>query len=90
MAVARAEHDRRVASGFLAATQPQKQRVSRLNISALRAEALNINREPVKTVDTKKSRDHLMTCKKRPDPPKKDRHTVGGGKAVKRFIPWCG
>ena len=89
MAVARAEHDRRVAAGFLAAPSNVKPRVSRLNISTGLQAAKALTREPVqKTVDHKKSRD-LFKCKERPDP-KKSRPRVGSGFGTKRFVPWCG
>lgn len=89
MAVARAEHDRRLAAGFLAQTPEVKRRVSRLNISTALQTKIAVKAEPdKKSVDHKKSRDVLHHCKKRPEP-HKDRPKVGHGFGSKRFVPWC-
>lgn len=88
MAVARAEHDRRVAAGFLASTPNPVRRVSRLNISAVKATAPDHKKSPGSPVDDP-SRDHKkVRCKSRPEP-KKDRKHLGGAGTSKRFVPWC-
>lgn len=89
MAVARAEHDRRVAAGFLAAPSNVKPRVSRLNISTALKATTTPNPSPVKNRRSEKARDNLLRCKERPEP-KKDRKPLGGAGPSKRFVPWCG
>ena len=89
MAVARAEHDRRVAAGFLAAPANVKPRVSRLNISTALKATTTPDPSPVKNRRSEKARDNLLRCKERPEP-RKDRKPLGGAGSSKRFVPWCG
>lgn len=89
MAVARAEHDRRVAAGFLAAPSNVKPRVSRLNISTALKATTTPDPSPVKDRRSEKARDNLLRCKERPEP-RKDRKPLGGAGPSKRFVPWCG
>ncbi|WP_292125534.1 hypothetical protein, partial [Mesorhizobium sp.] len=78
-AAARAEHDRRVAAGYLAPTESGKRQQSRLKISAV---------EPVKDRHHKDKVRDQPTCKKKPD---HNRPTNGGGRkgGLRKFIPWC-
>ena len=85
MAVARAEHARRVAAGFLAQPANDKRRVSRLKIASVDVGQGNNKREPVNDRHHEKVRDQ-PTCKARP---KENRPTGAGAIKKRRFVPWC-